>query len=278
MSSAEQRTSERLLLTIPIRVMGFDPRTGTFTEDTYTLMVNRAGALIRLKHRVAADDTIRIVNLESYAEADFRVVGLARTEAGEIFQWGVECLELERNIWGIDFPAPLESQGARAGALLECQGCRKQGFIVLSLVEVDVLESAGRLDRLCNQCGQLTTWLYADTTRRPREVPTPEVAPTPPGPEQWDGKTERRAHRRLPLKVPIRVQNSKGEQEIGKTENVHKGGLAVCLAMKLSIGEIVKVVCPYTEGGEQLEQRAEVRLRVPLSDIGKCRYGMRNLR
>jgi hypothetical protein len=258
--------------------MGFDPRTGTFSEDTHTVMVNRAGALIRLRHRVAADDSIRIVNLENYAEADFRVVGLARTEAREVCQWGVECLELERNIWGIDFPAPLESQGARAGALLQCQGCRKQSLIVLTLVEVDVLESTGRLDRLCDQCGRLTTWLYADTTRRPREVPTPEVAPTPPEPEKWDGKTDRRAHKRLPLKVPIRVQNSRGEQEIGKSENVHRGGLAVCLAMKLSIGEIVKVVCPYTEGGEQLEQKAEVRLRMPLSDTGKCRYGMRYVR
>lgn len=258
--------------------MGFDPRTGTFTEDTHTVMVNRTGALIRLKHRVAPDDTVRIVNLESYAEADFRVVGLARTEAGEIFQWGVECLELERNIWGIEFPAPLEFQGARAGALLQCQSCSKQSLIVLTLVEVDVLEATGHLDRLCNQCGRLTTWLYADTTRRPREVPTRELAPAPSEPEQWDGKTERRAHRRLPLKVPVRVQNNRGEQEIGKTENVHKGGFAVCLAMKLSVGEIVRVVCPYTEGGEQLEQRAEIRLRMPLSEAGKCRYGLRYVR
>jgi len=97
--------------------MGFDPRTGTFTEDTHPVMLNRTGALIRLKHRVAPDDTVRIVNLESYAEADFRVVGLARTEAGEIFQWGVECLELERNIWGIEFPAPPWSSRERGREL-----------------------------------------------------------------------------------------------------------------------------------------------------------------
>jgi len=96
--------------------MGFDPRTGTFTEDTHPVMLNRTGALIRLKHRVATDDTVRIVNLESYAEADFRVVGLARTEAGEIFQWGVECLELERNIWGIEFPAPPGVPGSAGGS------------------------------------------------------------------------------------------------------------------------------------------------------------------
>ena len=59
----------------------------------------------------------------------------------------------------------------------------------MTLVEVDVLEATGRLDRLCNQCGRLTTWLYADTTRRPCEVPTRELAPTPPEPAQWDGKT-----------------------------------------------------------------------------------------
>ena len=78
--------------------------------------------------------------------------------------------------------------------------------------------------------------------------------------------------------MPVRVQNNRGEQEIGKTENVHKSGFAVCLAMKLSVGEIVRVVCPYTEGGEQLEQRAEIRLRMPLSEAGKCRHGLRYLR
>jgi hypothetical protein len=278
MSSAEQRNSERLLLTIPIRVMGFDPRSGTFTEDTHTVVVSRAGALIVLQHRVSPDDTLRIVNLENYAEADFRVVGPARYEAGQLSQWGVECLEPGRSIWSIEFPPPLDSKGWQAGALLQCQGCNKQGFVLLTTVEVDVLESTGSLARLCDQCGQLSTWLYADTTRRPREALPPEVPPAPPQPEKWDGKTERRAYKRLPLKVPVRVRNNRAEQEIGKTENVHKGGFGACLAMKLSIGEIVQVVCPYTEGGEQLEQKAEVRLRMPLSDTGKCRYGMRYVR
>lgn len=277
MSPAEQRHSERLLLTIPIRVMGFEPHIGTFTEDTHTVLVSRAGALIALQHRVSPGDTLRIVNLENYAEADFRVVGLARYEAGQLSQWGVECVEQGRNIWGIDFPPPLNSKGTQAGALLECQGCRKQGFVVLTMVEVDVLEASGRLARLCDRCGQLSTWLYADTTRRPREGPPPEVAAVPPQPEKWNGKTERRACKRLPLKVPVRVRNNRAEEEIAKTENVHKGGIAVCLAMKLSVGELVNVVCPYMAGGEQLEQKAEVRLRLPLTE-GKYRYGMRYVR
>jgi hypothetical protein len=73
------------------------------------------------------------------------------------------------------------------------------------------------------------------------------------------------------------VRTLKGEQELAKTENISKGGLAVCLALKLAMGEIVRVVCPYTEGDQTLEQRAEVRRRVTFFDGTRWLYGMRYL-
>jgi hypothetical protein len=62
-----------------------------------------------------------------------------------------------------------------------------------------------------------------------------------------------------------------------KSENISKGGLGVCLAMDLAVGELVSVVCPYTAGGEHLWQKAEVRRCETLYAGQTCFYGLRYL-
>ncbi len=272
-----ERRTERVMLKIPIRVMSFGGTAGTFSEDTHTTMVNKHGALIALNHSVAPDQTLRIVNLENFREADFRVVGKARADTGETAQWGVECLERDRTLWEVDFAPALEVKSEKAGALLECEECRGQAFFVLSLTEVDMLESSGRMERLCQPCSQLTSWVYADVNRRPKVSPESQSPAAPTLPAKWDGKSERRIHKRIALKLPTLVQNCKGEEEIAKTENVSKGGLGVCLGMELAVGDLVTVVCPYTLGSETLGQKAEVRRREVLYAGTKWFYGLRYL-
>jgi hypothetical protein len=265
--------------------MGFGGGASDFIEDTHTLMVNRDGALIALQHRVAADDTLRVVNLENFREADFRVVGEVRLESTDFSGWGVECLERERTLWDIDFPPPLDPAGSTAGALLECLGCGKQGLLVLNLVEVDLLEASGTLQKLCEKCGQLSTWSYADVTRRPKQMPpVPAVAAAAPQPPvspkvgKWDGRVERRFYKRMALKLRALVRNSKGQQEIAKTENLSKGGLALILKMELALGEFVTVICPYSGGVDEFERKAEVRYRAPHIAGQNWFYGLRYFR
>jgi hypothetical protein len=274
-SKSTGRRTERVKLCIPIRVMCFGGSAGDFMEDTHTLVVNRDGALIALEHKVAPDETLRIINLENFREADFRVVGQTRLAGAGFSQWGVECLEKERVLWDIDFPPPLGSGGSNAGALLECLECSKQTLLVLSLVEVDMLESAGTLQKLCDKCGHLSTWTFADITRRPKDLFIPVQPPVSPRVGTWDGKTERRRYRRMAVKMRALVRNSKGEQEIAKTENLSKGGLGVCLKMTLALGEFVTVICPYSGSGQEFEQKAEVRYRAPHIAGQNCFYGLR---
>jgi hypothetical protein len=277
MCGKERRGTERLLLSIPIRVMAFGARGGDFSEDTRTVEVNRSGARIVLRRRVSPDDELRIVNLENHAEADFRVIGSTRLVDAEVAEWGVECLDPGRNIWGIDFPPPLASQPSQLGALLECRGCGKQTLCVLSFMQLDMLDSTGALQRLCDECGELASWTYADVTRHPKDVPVPAPEAGRPPTKEPKRQIERRVHRRLALKLPIFVRTCKGEEEIAKTENISKGGVAVCLGMKLSVGEIVKVVCPFTEDGQNFEQKAEVRRRAPFVAGERWLYGFRYL-
>src|ERR1041385_226173 len=105
----EKRQTERILLTIPIRVTAYVGPEGGFTEETYTVEVNRDGARIALKHRVEPGDTLRIANLENLREADFRVVGRKRLEENGVSDWGVLCLDTDRNLWDINFSPPLKA-------------------------------------------------------------------------------------------------------------------------------------------------------------------------
>lgn len=276
-SDAGRRT-ERVMLEIPIRVISFGGSIGDFTEDSHTIFVNHSGGLIHLKHIVTPEDVVRIINLENLREADFRVAMAARNQAGELTGWGVECLDKGRSLWDIDFPAPLSSEDGKASALLECAGCKGQSLRVLTLTEVGLLDTAGKLDQLCDRCGQLSTWAYADVRRRPQQTPPSEEAHPVPQGEKWDGKTERRAHKRVALKLPVLVQCAQGDSQVGKTEDVSKGGIAVCLGMLLAVGDMVKVVCPYSRESQELGQKAEARRRVELYAGQKWLYGFRYVR
>jgi len=194
--------------------------------------------------------------------------------------WGVECLDKGRTFWEIDFPPPLDPTGSAAGALLECLGCGKQGLLVLNLVELDLLEASDTLQKLCDKCGQLSTWSYADLTRRPKEMPPRPTGDTaqPPASQKvgkCDGKAERRFNKRMALKLRAMVRNSKGQQEVAKTENLSKGGLAIILMMEMSLGEIVSVICPYSGGMNEFERKAEIRYRAPHFAGQNWFYGLR---
>ena len=255
--------------------MCFGGKGGDFVEDTRTILVNRDGALIGLEHPVFANDTLRITNLENFHEAEFRVTGQTRQEAGGISEWGVECKEKGRCLSDIDFPPPLDTQSTSAAALLECQGCEKQSLIVLSFTEINTLETSGTFERLCEQCGELSMWVYADTTRRPKDQVTSALPTVSSRVGKWDGDTEKRAVKRMALKLRVLVRNGKREEEVVKTENLSKKGLAICLKMTLSLGDFVTVICPYMGGGQEVEQRAEIRYRAPHVTGQNWFYGLR---
>ncbi len=278
MSQAEQRGTERLTLSIPIRVIGVDESGEQFSEDTSTTVLNRAGARVALKHRVLPDDIVRIINLETYSEADFRVVGPTQSPGGDgAIELGVECAEKGHDIWGITLPPPLAAS-EEAGALLECRGCKQQAFWALTLMEIEVLDSTGQVLRQCSTCGKGTYWVYAETIRRPREFTSSDATAPPPRGDVAMKNVEKRTDRRIAMKMPISVRVEGGETEISKTENVSKHGFAVSLGIELQVGDTVYVVCPYTPGGQDIEQKAEVRRRHPYIFGGQRLYGFRYVR
>ena len=273
LAESSRRRSARLFLTVPIRVEGLTPNGQKFSETTRTLVINRHGARIQLRQTVTPGATLRIFNLVANRDADFRVVGPTqpRTERGG--EWGVECRDENRNIWGIDFPPPASGE-TTCSALLECRRCQTVALMHMSLVELDVLASAGLLTKECKQCGQATSWAYTEKQLGMPE-PGPGIDPSLQGViEPQPGSVTQRAHRRVALRLPIRARNYYGVEEFTKSENVSKTGLCFASEKEYEVGETLLVTCPYNPGGHNIEMRARLVRRHDITGTARKLYGL----
>jgi hypothetical protein len=158
MESERTRRSPRLALELPIRVFGFDYQGIDFVEDAATTVVAQHGAKIWLGRNLILEQEIRILCHPTHRESVFRVVcRAAGTNQGSIF-WGVECLEMGNNIWGIDFPdvKPRDQRSVRM--MVQCPECRMRELLHTDERLVEVVQEMGGLLRNCRLCGKSGLW------------------------------------------------------------------------------------------------------------------------
>jgi hypothetical protein len=152
----------------------------------------------------------------------------------------------------------------------------------LSLVEVDVLETAGIFSRHCRKCRVKRFWGH----------PEQKIAMEgPPGEAEMFAETEAhvraratgaesRRHRRVLLQLPVLVRNFSGETETTKTENASKSGFCFSSQKKYELGEGLVVACPYNATGRSVERPARVVRRLeldgPLPKVYGVRYEVRD--
>lgn len=155
-----QRRSCRLALTIPIRVFGIDFQGKDFVEDSNTLVVNRHGAKIRLSHQLLPEQEIRLLSRATQQEAIFRVVSKVSTINFGYTFWGVECLEHDRNIWGVRFPEQVSKDQAAVRVMLQCPICFTRELLFLDEFLVGSLQVMGGISRGCLNCRTSALWTH----------------------------------------------------------------------------------------------------------------------
>ena len=223
--SEDKRRSQKVKLSIPLRIHGIDGTGKPYECDARTVDLNRHGARTRISRLLAGGETIHVVNVGNHREADLRVAGSVSplTKEGGVFgvlgpvsgdpakrrSYGIECLDTSLNFWGITFPRVADSEPAVPTAFLECRKCQTTALHNIWLVEVDVLETAGILSWPCDTCEEVTPWGY------PRKDPE-----TQPSRESPAGEAPR-----VSLQLPMRIRKYSGEVEITKCEDISKGGL-----------------------------------------------------
>jgi len=265
----EKRRSDRIMLTISLRFHGVDSTGAEFKSEGRTVMLNRHGARIQIDRALMVGSIVRLVNKTNQREAEFRVVGPTAPRTGKSSEWGVEYVNPKDDIWGIRFP-PTEGEAADSAALLECRKCRLTSLIRLSLVEVEVLETAGTLSRFCENCGGKTPWGYAEQQKaiEGTNLAQANAQTTATG-------ADLRRFRRVALQLPVRIRDYEGGVEITKSDNVSKGGFCFVSEKAYLLGAGVMVECPYSPTGQNPEVRARIVRQRPIEGTSRKVYGVR---
>jgi len=102
-SSANQRRSQRIMLSVPVQVSGKNENGAAFEEHTSTLIVNAHGGLMLLKQTVSKGHILTLRNLKSGDEAACTVVDI-NSEAKEALEVGFEFVQANPVFWHVSFP------------------------------------------------------------------------------------------------------------------------------------------------------------------------------
>jgi hypothetical protein len=144
-------------MSLPIRVFGVDFRGIDFTEEALTVIVNLHGAKIRLSHQLMPDAEIRLVSHATGRDAVFRVVSKVPSTELKFTHWGVESLDPDRNIWGVDIPL-LVSDEPEKHAEVQCPNCFGLESVPVDRDLLVSLQEKGGMERTCKACSQPGLW------------------------------------------------------------------------------------------------------------------------
>lgn len=254
-------------MVLPIRVSGKTGRGEKLQEYTKTVEVGHYGIKFGLKSSLRPRQRIRIQNVRKHAEAPFRVVGQIPGPDAAVKFWGAECLDPSPGFWGINFPPVEQIQDATTRILLQCRKCKTQAGSYLSDLETEAFALTKRAVLFCDTCRRWTRWL---TPRPGPEAGTPRsILPAK--------EVEKRANRRLPLEMVACLQSHKGNEEVVKSVDISKGGLAVLSKKSYPKDSFLKVAFPYTEGGGNIFILARVERVLTTEEPGVFLYGIQFL-
>jgi hypothetical protein len=278
-SSAAQRRSDRVSLTLLLEASGKDVNQQEFSLPARTMQINRTGAVILLDRDLRADQQIEIRRLaptEAHRHTQIRIVGQFGLQK-EGFVYGVEILEPQSDIWNIEFPPIAESEEAVARMLLECTYCRNREVVYLNELEVRGFEITRGIARLCKTCGVPSTWTQAphETERkwasrgaRVRRNQD-EVDEIPPGGEQ-------RGRQRLRMKTRLTacIRQANTDDELAVCEDISPVGMCFRSKRRYDPETKVDVAVPYSPETANIFLPSNVVYSEEIPKAGLFRHGV----
>jgi len=252
MPTEKTRRSDRIALELRITVSGTDAQGQDFVEETYTTIVGRHGAKIVLSRGLVPDQELIIRCEGSGRESDARVLGrIGEDEEGKYY--GVEFLDAEVDVWGIEFPPLEESEDAVERVVLECLRCKSRAVTYLDELEAEVFEANQSISRQCKRCKDTTLWSRSAGTETAEQLDSPVARPSPAARVQNERKNPR-----VNLNVKAAVRSSQFGEEVMATENVSRGGFAFKSLRAYTVGMMLQVSVPYSSGGANIFTPARI--------------------
>ncbi len=278
-SSAAQRRSDRVSLTLLLEASGKDVNELEFTLPARTMQINRTGAVILLDRGLRAGQQIEIRRLapaEAHRHTQIRIVGQFGLQK-EGFVYGVEIMEPQSDIWNIEFPPIAESEEAVARMLLECTYCRNREVVYLNELELRGFEMTRGIARLCKTCGVPSTWTQAphETERKLASRGAwarrnqDEVDEIPPGGEQRE-----RQRLRMKTRLTACIRQANTDDELAVCEDISPVGMCFRSKRRYDPGTKVDVAVPYSPETANIFLPSNVVYSEEIPKAGLFRHGV----
>jgi len=242
------RQSDRVVLTLPIRVSGVRGNGKDFFEDGQTVDISRQGATIKVSRELFAGEIVKVLRLDGVGtEATAQVVG--RVEGGsEDCVFGLTVLDPEAvNPWNVVFPALADMDKPVLRAFLRCVDCDRTEVSYLGEFEADLFLYHHCISRMCQHCGGFTIW------NRPngRTFAGPIATAAP-------GKQNRRSHGRIQLEAVGCVRRPGRGGEVVAVKDMARGGLSFYSVAEYLEESRVEIAVPYTSKSPNIYTPARI--------------------
>ena len=271
MVTADKQSAKSLARELQVEVFGADLDGLQFIEQTRTLTITRDGATIPLANKLAPESELIVRNPVTNQEAAARVVDLA-LDPIRVHVYGIVFVDPSVNLWQVEFPEVQSNAIA-----LECSRCHRVDAVMLSEIEVKILETKQALTRHCECTNSSTTWKQTDQKVTERKVTEPEVSEVlpkaPPIEEPTAGGLHgKRKEKRTAMKVAACVRDNRGE-EVVECENVSRGGFRFKSLKMYPAGTLIEAAVPYAKNSANIFVQARIAYQQGLSG-GFYRHGV----
>lgn len=277
MASAALRRSDRVSLTLLLEASGRDVHGQDFKDSARTLLINRTGAVIVLDRELQPESHVHLrrqAPTEAHRESNVRIVGqFGRQKDGYLY--GIEILDDQKDLWGIEFPTISDSSEAVARMLLECSYCRSREVAYLNDIELQGFETNRGIARHCKNCGVPSIWTQAPhedekkiAARTARSRKAHEPPPGPPGEEQRE-----RQRLRLKTRLTACVRQANSDDELAVCEDISPVGMCFRSKRRYDVDTPVEVAVPYSPDAANIFLPARIVYSEEMPKAGLFRHG-----
>jgi hypothetical protein len=268
------RQSERVFLTLPIRISGVGEYGKEFLEEGHTVDVSREGATIMVDRELRLGQNIKIQRIGASKVAEARVVGqIVRETAGLLY--GITLVDPTVNLWDISFPSVCEADKAVLRALLSCIACGQTEVSYLNEFETDLFLYHRSIARICGRCGGWTIW-----TQPQAQIPALHSAVEKDSQRQRlchvlaPGTRNQRSHHRIRADAIGSVRHPTLGTEVVLVGNLARGGLSFYSASTYAEGSSIEMAIPYTSRAPNIYVPARIVNSRKGEDKGFIEYGV----
>ena len=265
-SMASKVLASSLTGKVQIEAFGVDLDGRQFIEQTRTVTVTRDGATIALANKLATDSELIVRNPATNEEAIARVVDLVKN-AIFVQVYAIAFIDPSVDLWQIGFP---EVQSKKM-TVMECNRCHSVDAVLLSEIEMEILELKQTLGRPCDCSNSSTIWKQTGrkvTDRRATEREVNDRRRKIPA----HVPRERRRERRTAMKASACIRFS-GEEVVVECEYVSRGGFRFKSRKTYPAGMPFEVAVPYLRSSFNIFVTAQIAYKQELSG-GFYRHGV----